>query len=113
MPYRYLAGGEYERTRRQRDVLTYIFQEAKSCSLTELNGLLQTLLPELTTNESPRARCSPWCWMRLLSWAMSWNPGVFLWKGPTRICGLDGKAVIGIDFDANRDALYDIIYGER
>ena len=26
---------------------------------------------------------------------------------------IDGKAVIGIDFEANREALYDIIYGER
>ena len=109
---RYLAGGEYERTRRQRDVLTYIFQEAKSCSLTELNGLLQTLLPELTTNIPQGEMLSlvldaP----TLLGYELeSWRIPV---EGTYEDMRIDGKAVIGIDFEANRDALYDIIYGER
>ena len=47
---RYTAGGDYKRTERMRDVLTATANKAKKLSITELNRLLDKLLPEVSTN---------------------------------------------------------------
>lgn len=109
---RYLRGGEYERTRRQRDVLTQVFQKAKGCSLTELNELLNALLPNLTTNVPEGEMLSmildsP----KLLKYELESDRIPV--EGTYKDMRIENKAVIGIDFPANREALREIIYGTR
>lgn len=47
---RYTAGGDYKRTERMRTVLTAIVEKAKTKSITELNSLLDDILPKIYTN---------------------------------------------------------------
>ncbi len=49
---RYTAGGDYKRTERMRDVLMAVVNKAKSMSISKLNSLADTLLPEVYTNIS-------------------------------------------------------------
>ena len=47
---RYVGNADYERTERQRRVLSQVFENMKDCSLSELNDILNTILPEVTTD---------------------------------------------------------------
>lgn len=47
---RYVGHGDYERTERQRRVLSALVEKAKELSITELNLLLQHALPMITTD---------------------------------------------------------------
>lgn len=47
---RYIGNGDFERTERQRKVLTAMVEQSRDLSLPQLNGLLQAALPLLTTD---------------------------------------------------------------
>lgn len=47
---RYTEGRDYKRTERQRDVLSAIFDKFKNISVTEVPGLINDLLPLVSTN---------------------------------------------------------------
>lgn len=47
---RYTAGGDFKRAERQRRVLNELIKKAKSASLTELNELVSTIFPEVSTD---------------------------------------------------------------
>lgn len=47
---RYTAGGDFKRAERQRRVLNELIKKAKDASLTELNELVNTIFPEVSTD---------------------------------------------------------------
>lgn len=47
---RYTAGGDYKRTERMRDIMMAVVDKVKKMSITQLNGLADTLLPKVYTN---------------------------------------------------------------
>ena len=47
---RYVGNSDYQRTERQREVLSKMMQEMKSSSVTELSALADTILPSVTHN---------------------------------------------------------------
>lgn len=47
---RYTAGGDYKRTERMRTVIEAMLSKAKTLSLTQLNKLVDTILPRVNTN---------------------------------------------------------------
>ena len=47
---RYTAGDDYKRAERQRRVLTEMIKKAKSASLPELNSLINTVFPQISTD---------------------------------------------------------------
>lgn len=49
---RYVGNGDFERTERQRKVLTAMVEQSRDLSIPQLNGLLQAALPLLTTDLS-------------------------------------------------------------
>ncbi len=49
---RYTNGGDYKRTERQRTVLDLVFKKVKKMNLMKLNNLVDTILPEVSTNIS-------------------------------------------------------------
>jgi len=61
---RYTSGGDFERSQRQRTVLTALFSKFKSTSVTSYPSLLNSLLPLVDTNLDPT---------EILSLAMSVN----------------------------------------
>ena len=50
---RYTKGGDFERASRQREVLGLLAEEMKQASLTELNALIDVILPEGSTSLYP------------------------------------------------------------
>lgn len=47
---RYTSGGDYKRTERMRDVLEAMFKKLKTKNITEINNLMDTILPKVYTN---------------------------------------------------------------
>ena len=47
---RYVGNSDYQRTERQREVLSKMMQKMKSSSVTELSALADTILPSVTHN---------------------------------------------------------------
>lgn len=47
---RYASGGDYKRTERMRDVLTAVANKVKTLNISQLNGLVDTILPKVYTN---------------------------------------------------------------
>lgn len=51
---RYVGNGDFERTERQREVLTAIFSKMSSMNISEASNLLDTILPNVETSLSKR-----------------------------------------------------------
>lgn len=51
---RYTKGDDYKRAERQRRVLTEMIKKAKSASLSELNSLIDTVFPQISTDLSKK-----------------------------------------------------------
>lgn len=49
---RYTAGGDYKRTERMRTVIEAMLTKAKTLSISQLNKLIDTILPRISTNIS-------------------------------------------------------------
>ena len=49
---RHLTGDDFQRTQRQRNMLRAIMDQSKDLNILELNGLIQEVLPNVTTNLS-------------------------------------------------------------
>lgn len=47
---RYTDGGDYKRTERMRDVLVAVFEKAKHKNISEINTMMNELLPNVSTN---------------------------------------------------------------
>ncbi len=108
---RYVGNGDFERTQRQRDVLEKVLQKMTDLSMTELNDLLNILLPEITTNLTEGEIFS-----------LMLNSSKYLGydrvqcrvpeDGTWSYLTVRGMSVLGVDFDANKKYLLSNIYGE-
>ncbi len=102
-------GTDFARTDRQRTVLEKIIEKMKDMSITEMNDLLDTLLPNVTTNLQKDEIFS-----LILNSASYLGydreqcrvPADNTWQNLT----IRGMSVLGIDFDANIDYIRENIY---
>jgi len=101
---------DFERTDRQKRLLTEVMTEFKSASVLELNNLLTSVLSEITTNLTEKD---------LLGMISSWS-SYSKYDIATSAIPIDGSyeyiyvgdmSVIDVDFDANREYLAEAIYG--
>lgn len=102
-------GTDFERTARQRRVLEQVYGKIKNLNLIELNDLLNTILPKVTTNLTEGEIFS-----MILNLPAYKDYKIDQWSVPVngtysflRVRGMD---VIGIDFDDNITAMSDKIY---
>jgi LCP family protein required for cell wall assembly len=108
---RYVGNGDFERTARQRRVLEQIFEKVKKLNLVKLKGLLDIVLPQITTNLSEGEIFS-----LILALPKYINYDIEQWSIP--VSGsytnmrIRGMAVLGIDFEENIEELHSRIYGE-
>ncbi|MDR1629894.1 MAG: LCP family protein [Oscillospiraceae bacterium] len=108
---RYIGNGDFSRTDRQRVVLEKIFDKVKTMGIIELNSLLNSILPEVTTNLQKGELFS----MILsapsyLKYSLeSWHVPV---EGSFEYLTVHGMSVIEVDFSANIAELQERIYGE-
>lgn len=108
---RYVGNADYERTERQRAVLSQIFDQAKELSILELHELLSTLLPNVTTNLNKG---------ELYSLILS-SPALVSYEmeqdripidGSYSGLNIRGMAVLQINFQKNMEELQQRIYGQ-
>lgn len=103
------VGTDFGRTERQRTVMTKVLEKAKDLSLTEIDNLLNVLLPELTTNLTEGE-----------IFAMVLNMVSYLSYDTVSQCipqdddysylTISGMSVLGIDFDSSVEFLKKTIY---
>jgi LCP family protein required for cell wall assembly len=106
---RYVGDGDFERTKRQRNVMTALKESASKMNILELNSLLNKVLPLITTDLSEGE-----CFSLLLNSAsyMSYDfeTNRIPIEGTYENARINGMAVITIEFEPNRQALQDIIF---
>lgn len=108
---RYTGNSDFERTGRQRRVLGALMKKAKTLSFLELNDLMNTVLPCITTNLtrgkvlSLLLHAKEYLGYEVISGRI---PADGSWKDRK----VRGMAVLEIDFSENRDYWYELVYGE-
>ncbi|MDF2537556.1 MAG: hypothetical protein K0S76_577 [Herbinix sp.] len=107
---RYVGNADFERTNRQRQVLEQIYLAIKDSNLLELNQLLNIILPGVTTNLTEGE-----LFAFILSLPIYKDYELKQFRIPMKDTYTDmriqGKQVLGIDFEKNIDALWTKIYG--
>ncbi len=109
---RYVGNGDFERTERQRLVVSKVFEKAKDMNLLEINNMLNALLPEVKTNMTEEEI------MSLLLKAPTYltydlDSMRIPVDGSYQSMRVRGMSVLGIDLDKNIDALKRFVYGEE
>ncbi|MCC8192556.1 MAG: LCP family protein [Ruminococcus sp.] len=104
-------GTDFERTRRQRDVLNQVIEKVENMSLGELDTFLDTVLPLITTNISSSEIFS---YMMNASEYTSYTrvADSIPISGTYSFMTVRGMSVIGIDFTQNANILRNNIYGD-
>lgn len=107
---RYGGGGDFSRTNRQRIVLEKCFDKIKNQSVTKLIGLLDIILPKVTTNMKQGELFSLVLDMPTYSGYTvdSWSVPM---KGAYKYMTVRKMSVLGIDFDKCIDEMHKRIYG--
>nr|WP_317412925.1 LCP family protein [uncultured Solibaculum sp.] len=108
---RHLTGDDFQRTQRQRNMLRAIMDQSKDLNILELNGLVQEVLPNVTTNLSDS---------QILSLAMQAGsilkypvnelriPADGTWTNTDK--KVTGTDALDIDFETNSALMKDFIY---
>jgi anionic cell wall polymer biosynthesis LytR-Cps2A-Psr (LCP) family protein len=107
---RYVGNGDFERTERQRTVLTKVFSKLKGQNIVKLNSILNMLLPDITTNLTQGELSS----LVLQSLTYLKYPEMqerVPIDGSFTDATIDKMDVLKIDFDKNIAALKSGIYG--
>lgn len=106
---RYVGNADFERTSRQREVMSQLLNNAKSKAVTAVPELMQDALPHLTTNMSvPQLYLLSLRAPFLLGYDMSQQqiPADGTWSG----ANIGGQDVLQVDFPANTQILHDTVY---
>lgn len=107
---RYVGHGDFARTQRQRIVMEAVFEKAKTLSVPQLNTLMNTLLPEVTTNIPINKmigllfQAPTYLGYEIESWSV---PMLNTYKG----VNIRGMAVLNIDFSTNIKEMKSRLYG--
>jgi LCP family protein required for cell wall assembly len=109
---RHVGNNDYERTQRQRNVLTAVFNKFKSKSITEMTSVLNDVLPNIKTDLKPNEIISIGTKMLtadLKDIEAYRIPMDDSYKG----ANIRGMAVLVIDFDKNIDALHEFVFEDK
>lgn len=104
-------GTDFQRTQRQREVIEGVLRQAKSSNPMELYNIVNAVLPQVDTNLDEHT-------MSMILLKAIFYLGYDIeqarvpMEGTWKYAILDGKDVISLDLEANRQKLLEIIYGE-
>ncbi len=114
---RYAGDGDFERTQRQREVIEKIIEKFKDLSIFKMNSVLETILPQLTTNMS---KTEIYFLCLRLPFIMGYEMRQFRipygeqGTGTWSFGDYNGQSVLEIDFDKNNELFKKVvIYGEK
>ncbi len=104
-------GTDFGRTERQRKVLSEVLKKAPAALLSNPSGLLNGLLPNLTTNLTLQ-ECFALSLQggRFLTWEI--KQGSVPVEGSYQSAEIRGMSVLQIDFDRNKEYLHSMMYGD-
>ena len=106
---RYTKGDDYKRAERQRRVLTEMIKKAKSASLSELNSLINTVFPQISTDLSKKDIISMMAVM--INYDMA-NSGGFPYSRDTFTPSSKlGSVVVACDLESNVIELHKRLFG--
>ncbi len=106
---RYVGNADFERTSRQREVMTQLLETAKTKAVTAIPDLITSAMPHLGTNMSDTE-------MYLLSLRVPFAVGYDITQiqipadGTYSAADIDGQSVLQVDFDANIQKLKETVY---
>lgn len=106
---RSIGSGDFSRTERQREVLTAVLNKCKSLSLTQLNNLLQSILPTITTDMSNREIMD--CFMELapMLGSLKMTTQRIPLDDTYKYASIRGMSVLVPDLEANRQFLREML----
>ena len=104
-------GTDFERTRRQRDIITALIQKVKGASGSEIMDIVNLILPDIKTNLTKTELVS------LASKAGKYADYTmeqysFPMAGTYKDITVSGMAVLEVDCNANSQVWYDAVYGD-
>lgn len=104
-------GTDFGRTERQRKVLSGVIQKAPAALVKEPSKLMDGLLPNLTTNLT-KGECFSLSLQagKLVLWEI--EQGSVPREGTYQPADIRGMSVLQIDFDANKEYLHSMMYGD-
>ena len=106
---RYVGNADFDRTKRQRTVISALFDQVKELSLSEIQGLADEALPLITTNltESEALgfvlNAATYLDYDMMSFRMPMD-------GTYENANIRGMSVLSVDFDTNSNAWYETVY---
>ena len=104
-------GSDFARTQRQRDVLMAVIKKAPKALLTNGGELLNGLLPNLTTNLT-EAECRELTLQAINLARYNLEQTRIPIDGSYQNAKIDGKSVLDVDFEKNREFIRQVLYGE-
>ncbi|MDE5738464.1 MAG: LCP family protein, partial [Oscillospiraceae bacterium] len=106
---RYVGNADFERTSRQREVMTQIFQNAKSKMATAVPELVSSALPNLGSNMST---AELYFLSLRVPFAVSYEIEQLQIPAPGTYtpADIDGQSVLQVDFNANIQVLQDSVF---
>ena len=110
---RYVGNGDFTRTERQRYVVTLIFEKLKTMDADTLIELLDTILPEVTTNITTAEFLELILMLPEIS-----TYEIVSWSVPNSDMGfkyinIDGDSFVGIDMNKYVGHIYDIVFSGK
>ncbi|MBR1929986.1 MAG: LCP family protein [Lachnospiraceae bacterium] len=105
-------GTDFGRTERQRKVLTAVIKKLPGAIVTNPKGLIDGLMPNLTTNLT-KSECYRLSLVasKLLTYDL--EPSSIPMEGTYKDANIRGMAVLEVDFEANHKYLMENVYGEN
>lgn len=105
------TGTDYNRTERQRNVITKCLEKLKRCNLMELHALAEDLLPQIGTDLSAGDIAKL---LLILADMNSYELKQFTMPTPGTSYDLvvNGMMVLGVDYGANLSLWNDMVYGK-
>lgn len=105
------TGTDYNRTERQRNVITKCLEKLKKCSLFELHDLCEKLLPQIGTDLSSGDIAKL---LFIMADMNSYELNQFTIPSPGTSYDLvvNGMMVLGVDYGTNLSVWEDMVYGE-
>ena len=101
------VGGDYKRTERMRTVLTKTFEKAKKMSLSDINKIADTVLPQIQTNITQGEI------MSLISQMLSYNVKESIgWPYETKGITLDRWYGVPVTLEENVKELHEELFGQ-
>ncbi len=104
------SNGDFTRTLHQRDLLTQFVNSCKGASLEELHSLLKSVLPYVVT-DMPKETLKSMIWDVLDYVSYTVTDGRVPCPGSFKYANINGREVLSIDFEKNRQYLKAKIYG--